>query len=329
MTNIGIGIRATASWLPSQTLAVGDIFAAEGHRLEAATRDRLGVEQVHHFTGESPTEMAVAVSRQVLEDARLGPFDLHAIIDFSSLPQRYVEPAWSMSNELQAELGAKAAFTLGYSGGGASNLHVALKFAVALIADNAEISNVLLVAAERAIPGNRVILAPDPVSVIGDGAAALIVSREAPKDRILGTHVTSDGANHDVFFIPGGGITHPTRLDLYRLTLDTEKFARIDRPAIHRRASDGLMRRLNGTGGPVDHQIGANFCREDVVTTSPEGANSTAIALDTLARHGHVPACDLVFNYLALKAAGLPAGSRVLLATHGLGFTAGATLLSA
>ena len=269
MTKDVIGILNAAAWLPPATREIADIFTSESIELTADLRDTLGVEQVHVFEGESPTEMAVAASREVLDEARLQPTDLHA------MPQRYVEPAWSMSNELQAELGAKAAFTLGYSGGGMSNLHVALKFAIGLIKGNEDVDTILLVAADKAIPGNRVLCAPDPVSVIGDGASALIVTSRGPEDAII----------------------------------------------------DILIAKLNGSGGEVDHHIGANFSRSDVLASQPDGANASGIALDTLSRCGHMHANDLVFNYLALKAAGVEAGARVLLASHGLGFTAGATLL--
>lgn len=322
-----IGILNAVAWLPPATRDITDIFASENIVLTADLRDRLGVDQVHCFEGESPTEMAVAASREVLTEARLKPTDLHAIIDFSTMPQRYVEPAWSMSNELQAELGAKSAFTLGYSGGGMSNLHVALKFAIGLIKGNEDTDTILLVAADRAIPGNRVISAPDPVSVIGDGASALIVTSRGPEDAIIGTYAQTNGINHDILTIPGGGIKHPTALDRYKLTIDTEKFAAIDAPLLARQAGRNLMRNLNGSGGSIDHHISANFSRADLRSFQPDGTNASGIALDILSRCGHMHANDLVFNYLALKQAGIEAGARVLLASHGLGFTAGATLL--
>jgi len=327
MTSNVIGILNAAAWLPTATRDIANIFASEGITLTAEIREQLGVEQVHCFEGDSPTEMAVAAAREVLEEARLKPTELQAIIDFSTMPQRYVEPAWSMSNELQAELGAKSAFTLGYSGGGMSNLHVALKFAIGLIKGNEDVDTILLVGADRAIPGNRVISAPDPVSVIGDGASALIVTCRGPEDAIIGTHAQTNGANHDILNIPGGGIKHPTALDRYRLTIDTEKFAAVNAPALARQAGENLMRELNGSGGEIDHHIGANFSRSDVMAFQPDGGNASGIALDTLSRCGHMHANDLVFNYLALKQAGVEAGARVLLASHGLGFTAGATLL--
>lgn len=327
MTKDVIGILNAAAWLPPATRGIDDIFAEEGIMLTADVREALGVEQVHCFEGESPTEMAIAASHEVLEEARLKPTDLHAIIDFSTMPQRYVEPAWSMSNELQAELGAKAAFTLGYSGGGMSNLHVALKFAIGLIKGNDDVDTILLVAADRAIPGNRVISAPEPVSVIGDGASALIVTSRGPEDAIIATHAQTNGANHDILNIPGGGIKHPTALDRYKLTIDAKKFAAVDAPQLARQASEKLMAKLNGSGGEIDYHIGTNFSRRDVLAFQPDGDNASGIALDTLIRCGHMHSNDLVFNYLALKEAGIEAGARVLLASHGLGFTAGATLL--
>ncbi|QGZ37106.1 3-oxoacyl-ACP synthase III family protein [Stappia indica] len=323
-----VGLLAAAHYLPERTSPLDEIIARETGPVDVTAAGRLGIDSVHVFEGESPTDMAVAVSRKVLETAGLTPLDLDAIIDFSMMPQRYVEPAWSMSNELQAELGAKRAFTLGYSGGHSSNLHAAIKFARALILANDDVHRVLLVASDQAISGNRVIAGKDaPLTVLGDGASAVIVARGAGRARILGTAMRSNGALHDVLNIPGGGMKHPTRLDLYRLTLDAAKHARADRTSELKGLVDKLLARHGLSAGDISRTITANISASDAQAVGDSlGAGERLVPAGFAAR-GHLHASDLVLNMLELEEEAPPAGTHVLLATHGHGFLYGATLL--
>ncbi|WP_249689314.1 hypothetical protein [Stappia sp. WLB 29] len=323
-----VGLLAAAHYLPERTSPLDEIIARETGPVDVTAAARLGVDSVHVFEGESPTDMAVAVSRKVLETAGLTPLDLDAIIDFSMMPQRYVEPAWSMSNELQAELGAKRAFTLGYSGGHSSNLHAAIKFARALILANDDVHRVLLVASDQAIAGNRVIAGQDaPLTVLGDGASAVIVARGAGRARILGTAMRSNGALHDVLNIPGGGMKHPTRLDLYRLTLDAAKHARADRTNELKGLVDKLLARHGLSGGDIGRTITANISASDAQAVGDSLGAGERLVPAGFASRGHLHASDLVLNLLELEEEAPPAGTHVLLATHGHGFLYGATLL--
>ncbi|SOB95784.1 3-oxoacyl-ACP synthase III family protein [Stappia indica] len=323
-----VGLLAAAHYLPERTSTLDEIIARETGPVDVTAAARLGVDSVHVFEGESPTDMAVAVSRKVLETAGLTPLDLDAIIDFSMMPQRYVEPAWSMSNELQAELGAKRAFTLGYSGGHSSNLHAAIKFARALILANDDVHRVLLVASDQAISGNRVIAGQDsPLTVLGDGASAVIVARGAGRARILGTAMRSTGALHDVLNIPGGGMKHPTRLDLYRLTLDAAKHARADRTNELKGLVDKLLARHGLSGSDIGRTITANISASDAQAVGDSLGAGERLVPSGFASRGHLHASDLVLNMLELEEEAPPAGTNVLLATHGHGFLYGATLL--
>ncbi|WP_029059597.1 3-oxoacyl-[acyl-carrier-protein] synthase III C-terminal domain-containing protein [Stappia stellulata] len=327
MTNDSVGILAAARFLPPRNLALDGIAHAESGAAEPETLRGLGIESVHVFEGESPTEMAVAVSQSAMSEAGLGPLELDAIIDFSVMPQRYVEPAWSMSNELQAELGAKKAFTLGFSGGGSGNIHAALKFARALIRANDDVNTILLAAADRAIPGNRVLSAGEAVTVIGDAATALIVQRNAPSATIVDTISASNGALHDVLNIPGGGMAHPTRLDLYKLTLDEAKYRSRDHMGELRVLTDKMLARNGLAREGIDHFLTANISDDDTEAFSRTMQTNGRLHRDNLGACGHVHSCDLVLNYMSLRGNGAARGDHVLMASHGMGFFLGATLL--
>jgi len=321
------GILAASVLLPDKEVSVEEVFASEGLAYDAGLAFKLGVRSVRVFEVESPTGPAVDVSRLALEKAGLAPTDLDAIIDFSVMPQRYVEPAWSMSNELQAELGAKRAFTLGFSGGAAANLLVALRFAAAMIETDPAVRTILLAASDCAIPGNRLINRDDPDMLIGDAASAIILSRDAPRATILGTEIVTDPALEDVLMIPGGGMAHPTRVDLYRLRLDREKYMSRDRFGVLADVTDDVLSRngLSRTG--VRHFIGPNISRADMELFAHEIGGEERAGLDSLARLGHLHSNDLVLNFIDLESRGIEAGDHVLLAAHGMGFTQAATLI--
>jgi 3-oxoacyl-[acyl-carrier-protein] synthase-3 len=322
-----VGIIAAACHLPPETTTLSKILSAENVNGAGPKVAALGFTGVHVFTGESPTDMAVEVSRQALAEAGVSPLDLDAVIDFSVMPQRYVEPAWSMSNELQAELGAKNAFTLGFSGGGAANVHAAIKFASALILANDDVDTVLLAASDQAISGNRVIGAGDePVTVIGDAASALILRRDAGRARVVDTRLASRGALHDVLYIPGGGMRHPTRLDLYKLTLDAEKYAAADRHGELGSLVDALISRHGLAREGIDRFLTAHVSDADLAGFDAALAAGDRLVRPDASARGHLHSSDLVFGLRDLLA-GDETPDTVLMASHGMGFSYGATLL--
>lgn len=327
MSATDVGILSAACFLPERTRGVEDIFFEEGVGLTDEVAARIGVDRVHVFEDPNTTLMAVEASRRALDKAGLSPLALDAVVDFSIMPQKYVEPAWSMSNELQAELGAKNAFTMGFSGGGASNLHVSLKFATALIRGDDRINTVLLASSDRAIPKNRVIGGDRPLTVLGDAGGAIIVQRGAPNGTLLGTSVRTVGKLHDVSYIPGGGIKHPTRVDLHKLTVDQDRLSGLDLFAAPTEMAEALLARHSLGKGDVKHLLYPNLSRGDQEAYAARLGAGSPVCAETRARHGHAQATDFVLNYLALQEAGIGKGEHVMMVSHGLGFTYGVSLI--
>src|SRR5204863_659195 len=138
---------------------------------------------------------------------------VNVVVEYSIMPQEYLVPVWNMSNKVQAEVGAPKSFVVGFSGGGASNFMVALSSAVAMLSENEALKTALLVTGDTTIPGNRVLNPREPVTVLGDGASALVLQRDASSGVVIDTELWSDGANHDVCYIPGGSLVHPEDID--------------------------------------------------------------------------------------------------------------------
>ncbi len=333
MTAAGsVGILATACSFPTETRSVADVFAAEGVELSDVTTARLGIDSVTVGDAEAGSELALDAARRALADAGLVGKDVHLIVDYTVLPQHFLVPVWNLGNKLQHELEATNAFTLGFSGGGTSSFHVALRFAADMIAANDRLRTALLFGADTAIPGNRVINPDDPVTVLGDGASAMVLSAEAERDVILGTELISDGAFHDVCTIPGGALAHlgqDDRADLYRLRIDTAKLSAAPTAATLERLGDAVAARTGSELSVVKHFVFPNLSAADDAMCRAvwDAAASPAIEANRRLR-GHVQATDLVANLESVSADGACAeGDLLLVGSHGMGFTAGVTLL--
>lgn len=322
-----VGILSTAQYFPEKHIGIDDIFKAEGVQADSKTFTDLGVKGVHVFEGENPTDMAVTATQRALENGGITASDLDVIIDFSIMPQKYVEPAWSMSNELQAEISARQAFTLGFSGAGCANIHVAIKFGTTLIQANSDVDTVLLVASDHAIPGNRIVNEDNPVTVIGDGASALILQRGAPNATIIDTSLSSLGHNHDVLNIPGGGMAHPTRLDWYKLMIDPEKYNSTARMSTLKNLSTDLLRKHSLGVSDIEHFITSNISKTDIDDFVDQMEVQDRLVRGNIERYGHIHATDLVLNYMSTESAGLQKGDYLMMASHGMGFVYGSTLL--
>jgi 3-oxoacyl-[acyl-carrier-protein] synthase-3 len=315
--------------MPEGTRSVRDVFADEGVAWSEERAGRLGIERVPVAEGERGSELALAAARDALARAAVAAADVDVIVDTTVLPQEYLVPAWSMSNKLQHELGAKKAFTIGFSGGGATNFHVGLHFATCLLRSDPRMRHALLLAADLAIPGNRVLPPEDPVTVLGDAASAMVLGRDVETDVVLDTELASEGGLHDVCYVPGGAMVHPDRSDLFRLRLDLAAYRAAPRVETIHRLSDRILRRSGIRPAEVVAHIVPNLSREDrAELVAAFGARVDGVASRNLESHGHLQSNDFVINYLSVvEGGGVRRGDHILVSSHGFGFTAGVTLI--
>ncbi|MCA1709930.1 MAG: hypothetical protein LC808_44270, partial [Actinobacteria bacterium] len=191
---------------PPSTCTLADICGAEQVDPSDPALQRIGIESVHAADGQSGSDLALAAAERALAAAGITGKDIDVIVDYTVLPQEYLVPVWNLGNKLQHQLGATKAFALGFSGGGSTNLLVALRFATDLIRANDNVRTALLFGAEIAIPGNRVLNPTQPVTVLGDGASAVVLVAGGDGIVVLGTEIASDATYHDVCYIPGGAL---------------------------------------------------------------------------------------------------------------------------
>ena len=327
-----VGILAASCHLPRHKRSVEDLFREEGANFTADVAARLGIEQVPIQNGdasETASNMAVAASREALQNAKIDPLTVDVVVEYSIMPQEYLVPVWNMSNKVQAETGASKSFVVGFSGGGSSNFMVALTSAAAMLSKNDSMKTALLVTGDTTIPGNRVLNPDDPVTVIGDGASAVVLQRDAPNGILIDTELWSEGNNHDVCYIPGGSLMHPDDITLYRMRLDKARYDAFPKAKTLRLMSDRLLERARTTLSDVASVLCANISAADEVAIQEAFEGKVApVCTSNRQSHGHLLGTDFPLNYLSLMESGsIKEGDHVLIVSHGMGATAAVSLL--
>ena len=324
-----VGIVSTAYCLPPRKMFVRDVFKEEEVELAGAIADQIGIDQVHVFDGKWRYKLALEAAKECLSKTGLDATEIDAVVDFSVLPQDYVVPSWCISNSIQHELGAVKAFNLGFGGGGTTNLLTALKFVVSLIRTG-RANTALLIATDVAIPGNRVINRDAPLTVLGDGASALIVSKGTRGAEILDIELWSDGRRNDVLCVPGGGLAHPDRLDLYRLRIDAEAYSEASSLLNLKSLTERAAEKAGINLGDVTLFVNPNISSKDRGKfTEAFGFPDDDSFGNNRRRYGHIQGTDFVINLSQIITNGSE-GQRNLAAvcSHGWGFSYGTMILN-
>lgn len=328
-TATDVGIVAAACELPPERRSLESVFSEEGADLTPELASELGIEEVPVCTGQTGSELSLASAQRAIELAELKASKIDVIIDYTVMPQEYLVPSWNMSNKIQHELGAKKAITLGFSGTGPSSLHVAISFATALIQADEKINTALLIAADTAIPSNRVLNPGTPMTILGDGASAVVLQRGAEKWKILDTALHSDGGMHDVCYIPGGSLMHPDDPDLYRLQLNHERFTETTKMEKLKELAGTVLDRNGFSLDDVAYFLYSNISAADQAEFAHTfDVSSDKVSAGVLAGHGHVHGTDLVLNFMAASdGAATHEGDLILMGSHGMGFLSGVSLI--
>ena len=327
-----VGILSACCHFPEHERSVAELFREEQATFNSEVAAGLGIERVRLSNGqaaETASNMAVAASRAALDRAKIAPTLVDVVVEYSIMPQEYLVPVWNMSNKVQAEVGATKSFVVGFSGGGSSNVMVALSSAAAMLSENESMKTALLVTGDTTIPGNRVLNPADPVTVMGDGASAIVLQRDAPRAIVIDTELWSDGANHDICYIPGGSLIHPEDISFYRMQLDKPRYDAFPRTETLRRMSDRILERNGLKFSDVACVLCSNISAQDeqAMQKAFEGKVSPVCAANRQS-HGHLQGTDFPFNYLSLIESGsVSRGDHILGVSHGMGATAAVTLL--
>jgi 3-oxoacyl-[acyl-carrier-protein] synthase-3 len=327
-----VGIVSASTYRPKHRRGLEELFREEEANYNSEIAARLGISQVYLQNGaaeETASNMAVAAGREAVQRAKVDPQTIDVVVEYSIMPQEYLVPVWNMSNKVQAEVGAPKSFVVGFSGGGSSNFMVALSSAAAMLSENEALKTALLVTGDTTIPGNRVLNPSDPVTVIGDGASAVVLRRDASNGIVIDTELWSEGNNHDVCYIPGGSLVHPENISFYRMQLDKARYDAFPRSGTLRRMSDELLTRSGLTLADVAYVLCSNISAEDEAALQEAFENKiSSVCAANREVHGHLLGTDFPLNYLSLVESGKARqGDYILAVSHGMGATAAVTLI--
>jgi 3-oxoacyl-[acyl-carrier-protein] synthase-3 len=168
-------------------------------------RERTGiVERRIAEPGTANSDQAVEAARQALDDAGIGVESVDLIIVGTATPDM---PLPSTACFLQSKLGARNAFAMDVNAACSGFLY-SLSVADALI--RAGRGKVALVVGTEILSSITDYSDRNTCILFGDGAGAVVLTRSAEGEGILGCHLHSDGDLWGYIHSPGGGTIHPT-----------------------------------------------------------------------------------------------------------------------
>ena len=204
-----MGIVSTGTWFPDSYLTAADIAEQSGIP-ETVVREKLGIERKYVVDPTvHPNEMAVRAARKAIDRAGIDPLNIDVVLCTTEEWREYL--LWTTAIDLAWEIGARKAWGVDVHTRCATTI-AALKMAKSLMADDPAIDTIL-VGGGYAI-SHFIDLSDVDTSFlfnIGAGAGAMILRRDWPENRVLGTHLIADGSMSRHVIVPASGtVRHPT-----------------------------------------------------------------------------------------------------------------------
>jgi len=303
-----IGITAIAYALPATTLEVREL--AERGLLEspASTLLDFGFARVH-VSDRPADELALEALRELLQASGAEPESIDALFYAGAIPESHrVSTAPSGSRRLdgfsypaarlQYECGLMRAAAVGIGQAGCAGLMSAVALAADHLRANPGARRALCVSADVLPPGSpREII----YNLVSDGACALLVERDAPRNRLLAYRQVTKGYYWDAAANRNELVAayFPTARNLVRETLAGAGLTTADVALV------------------VPHNVSL---RSWQILLPLVGIASDRLFADNIAAKGHVIAADNFINLKDATDAGrVRPGDRLLLFTFGFG----------
>ncbi len=292
-------------------------------------RDKFGINRLYEAgPDDQASQMSERAARRALEVAGLTPANLDLIVYHGSEYKDHI--VWNAATKIQQRLGAVNAYAFEvYSlcaGAG-----VALNMVGPMMQADPGLRNVLLVAASR--EGDLLDYTNQRGRFMfnfGAGAGALILRRDHPVNRLMGTAVITDPTLADTVVMPAGGSLHPPsertlRENMHVLDVPDVDYMRDRLGEVSLPNFIEVIRRAVEKGGFTLRDIGflgithmkPSFHAEilDRLGLRPEQAVY-------LSDYGHIQSADqAIALYEGLRQGKIKDGDLVVLAGAGTGYT--------
>jgi 3-oxoacyl-[acyl-carrier-protein] synthase III len=331
---IGIGLVGTAHYLPERWMTAAEVAAASGIPEEVIVT-KFGLRGKHVAAeDEHVSDLAVAAARRLLDEHAIDPASVGVVLYYGSTWKDY--PVWQAAPWIAHRLGCGRAYAVEYDNV-SMGTPVALRFAKALLTAEPHLGSVLLVAACResylldyANERSRFMFN------FGDGAVAGLLSVDAERHLLLGSHAITDGSFALQVKVPAGGSVEPA-LHLRRVGHVEEMTAPVDRlvrggldevslPNFVA-AAEGALARSGATLADVSYLCGIHMKRsmhEAIAAALGVPLERAAYLDDT----GHMSGVDpLLALDRAVRAGDVRDGDLVLLLAAGTGYTWAASVI--
>jgi 3-oxoacyl-[acyl-carrier-protein] synthase-3 len=156
---------------------------------------------------EHVSDLSVRAAERLLAEAHIDPKELDVVLYYGSMYRDY--SVWQAAPHIAYRIGATNAFAVEYDNV-SHGTSIALRVARDLLRAEAELRNVLIVAACRESylidytnERSRFMFS------FGDGAVAGLLSGDADRNEVLGAHTITDGSYSLQVKVPGGGSVEP------------------------------------------------------------------------------------------------------------------------
>jgi len=204
-----MGIVSTGTWFPETYVTAADIARQSGLP-EQVVRDKLGIERKYVADPSvHPNQMAAHAARRALERGGIDPAEIDVVLCTTEEWREYL--LWTAAVDLAWEIGARKAWGIDVHTRCATTI-AALKMARGLMADDPSIRTILVgggYAVSHFIDLSD--LGTSFLFNIGAGAGAMVLRRDWPENRVLGTHLVADGSMSRHVIVPASGtVHHPT-----------------------------------------------------------------------------------------------------------------------
>ncbi len=290
-------------------------------------KDKTGVESRYHCKDdEFASDLAIRAAKDCLDKAKMDALSLDAIVLSTSTPDRLI-PATAA--KVQFAIGAKNAFAFDTNSVCSGGIF-AMEVARALLAST-KAKNILVIAVDV----YSKFLNPEEFSTypyFGDGAGAVLLSKEKGIAQVLEAKLVTDGSGYDLITIPAGGseiphgkITDPTLAYFAMDGRDVFEFATQQVPPIIEAYLKENSISKSDISLAITHQANKNIVDKIAESLSIERAKF----FTNLERCGNTSSAS-VFIALAEKleqSGAMPKGSYAILASFGGGLSVGVAAL--
>jgi 3-oxoacyl-[acyl-carrier-protein] synthase-3 len=335
-----VGILGYGLYLPDHYMSAADIAAASGGRWTgAAVREKLGiVRKSVPGPGDGTQEMGARAALDAIARSGIDPLEIDLVLCMGEEWKEY--PLSTSAIYIQERIGAHRAWGVDIQQR-CNTTVAALKIAKDMMNADADIATTLIVGGYR--NGDLIDYADPDVSFMYDlaaGAGALILKRGLARNRVLGSHIMTDGSLARDTGVWYGGTEHPIetlpeeelaalRARGYRslLVFDAAHMkARLNEVSMSNWLSciDKALAKSNATRADVDFLNVLHFKRsmhDGLIGTLGLGPEQTVY----LENYGHTGQVDFMISlHEGLKQQKLKDGGLMVAIAAGIGYVWGA-----